>query len=218
MKSGKAGKGYGRGATACVRNTDRRGSAAVIQGMCKKVAACPISANIELESGGTLASDATLELGSTSLESAGSSPSSISVGKEPSPQEAAIDIMSSSAISDGASRSPLALLGEIGASTGVGADGAEDVAGAAGPCCLDKSSRTRAICALKSIMSLACFEHLTCLACGDGERLQGVDTQACMQGISCEGLWDKRRSGGTEAPRAADSSASGLSVHPRGPI
>ncbi|MGH0158110.1 UNVERIFIED_CONTAM: hypothetical protein FKN15_039831 [Acipenser sinensis] len=85
---------------------DRHGLAAVKQRTCKKVAACPISANIELEIRGTLASEAISELGSASTERVGSSPSSISVGKDPSPQEAAIDSASSSAIGDGASHSP----------------------------------------------------------------------------------------------------------------
>ncbi|MGH0116067.1 UNVERIFIED_CONTAM: hypothetical protein FKN15_023100 [Acipenser sinensis] len=48
MKSGKAGKRCGRGATACVWNMDRRDSADVVQGTWKMVAAHPINADIEL--------------------------------------------------------------------------------------------------------------------------------------------------------------------------
>ncbi|MGH0123667.1 UNVERIFIED_CONTAM: hypothetical protein FKN15_006622 [Acipenser sinensis] len=71
---------------ACVRNTDQRGSAAVIQGTCKKVAARPISADMELERGDTLASEANSDLGSALAESLDSSPSSISWGKSPHPR------------------------------------------------------------------------------------------------------------------------------------
>ncbi|MGH0164430.1 UNVERIFIED_CONTAM: hypothetical protein FKN15_058899 [Acipenser sinensis] len=51
--------------------------------------------DMELENGGTLASEATSELGSALVESAGSSPFSISVGMESSFQDAAIESASS---------------------------------------------------------------------------------------------------------------------------
>ncbi|MGH0115155.1 UNVERIFIED_CONTAM: hypothetical protein FKN15_070675 [Acipenser sinensis] len=98
IKSGNGEQDCGLGATACIRNMDRRGSVSATKGIFKKFAARPINAEMELDNSGKLAFEATSELGSALVDGAGSSPSSISVRKELSPQEAAIDSVSSSAI------------------------------------------------------------------------------------------------------------------------
>ncbi|MGH0125027.1 UNVERIFIED_CONTAM: hypothetical protein FKN15_077245 [Acipenser sinensis] len=82
-----------------------------------------------------------------------------------------------------------------GTGASAGGSGARTSTGAVGTCCLDKSSRTWTICALRSMMSVACLERFTLLACGDREPLWGVGTRDGVQGISCEGLCDNWRSG-----------------------
>ncbi|MGH0132776.1 UNVERIFIED_CONTAM: hypothetical protein FKN15_050356 [Acipenser sinensis] len=97
---------------------DRRGSVCVVQRICKYLAACPLNAGIELGNGGKLDSEATSELGSVTVNGAGSPSSSISLGKETS-QEAANDRVSSSAINGCDSDSAWAPVG--GSVAGAGA-------------------------------------------------------------------------------------------------
>ncbi|MGH0188141.1 UNVERIFIED_CONTAM: hypothetical protein FKN15_028415 [Acipenser sinensis] len=92
-------------------------------GICKKFAASLISAGIELGNGGKLVSEAISELGSATVNGAGSSSSSISVGKKSSSQEAAKHSVSSSAIKGCDSSLAWAPMGDPVAKVGAGGSG-----------------------------------------------------------------------------------------------
>ncbi|MGH0138705.1 UNVERIFIED_CONTAM: hypothetical protein FKN15_067066 [Acipenser sinensis] len=87
IKSGNGGKGCAVGDTACVQNIDRRGSAGVVKGICKKFVVCPISVGIGLGNCDKLVSEANSELASATVDGTGSSSSFISMGKESSSQD-----------------------------------------------------------------------------------------------------------------------------------
>ncbi|MGH0164886.1 UNVERIFIED_CONTAM: hypothetical protein FKN15_048115 [Acipenser sinensis] len=171
-KSGKAGKHCERGASTCVRNTERRGYAAGVQGTCRNAAARSIRAETELGNGVELASDTHSESGSSSVRV---SPTCISEENEAASPEAAMDSASSYASWGKPSHPPCTPCGE----GGYGAWGCSGAwAGADAVACLDNSSRTWAIWTFRSIMSLACLELFTRFVAGDGERLR------CTLGMS----------------------------------
>ncbi|MGH0130374.1 UNVERIFIED_CONTAM: hypothetical protein FKN15_042475 [Acipenser sinensis] len=119
------------------------------RGICKKFAAGPINASMELGNGGKPVSEAISELRSATVDVPSSCSSTIYVGKESSSQKATKDSVSSSAIKGCGSSSTWASMVDPGAESDAGGSGAGAFTSAAGACCLDSSSRTSAICSLR---------------------------------------------------------------------